>query len=114
MSLDPPGATVAPRRIQSEGKGQPTDEERGRALVVLPDDRTVQVGRYGGNAAAYVFTADGQLDTTVDGDGIIELGHPIIDSQFFNAVASPDGTRIAMTTNANAAGARLVILGATK
>jgi hypothetical protein len=96
--------------IQSEGKGQPTNEERGRAIVGLPDGRVVEVGRYGGNAAAYVFTADGQLDTTVDADGIIQLGHPTINSQFFNAVLSPDGTRIAMVTNANAAGARLVVL----
>jgi uncharacterized delta-60 repeat protein len=96
--------------IQSEGAGRPTNEERGRMVIGLPDDRTVQVGRYGGNAAVYVFTADGQLDTTQDGDGIIELGHPAINAQFFNAALSPDGSHIAMTTNANEAGARLVIL----
>ena len=57
------------------------------------------------------FTPDGQLDTTVDADGIIQLGHPrAINSQFFNAVVSPDGTRIALVTNNHKAGARLVIL----
>ncbi|MGD9737980.1 MAG: hypothetical protein AB7O56_00150 [Bauldia sp.] len=96
--------------VQSEGKVQPTNEDRGRAMVVLADDRTVHVGRYGGNAAAFVLTADGQLDTSVDGDGIIVLGHPVVGSQFFTAVLSADGTRIAMTTNADTGGARLVIL----
>ena len=96
--------------MQSEGQGRPSDEERGRHLVVLGDDRTVHVGRYGGNAAAYVFTADGQADTNEDADGIIELGHPSIGAQFFNAVLSSDGSRIAMTTNADENGARLVVL----
>ncbi len=96
--------------IQSEGLGQPTNEERARAVVALSDDRTVHAGRFGGNAAVYVFTPDGQLDTSEDGDGIIQLGHPTNNAQFFNAVLSADGTRIAVTTNANAAGARLVVL----
>lgn len=96
--------------VQSEGQGTPTNEERGRHLAVLADDRTVHVGRYGGNAAAYVFTADGQLDTNENGDGIIELGHPSISAQFFNVALSSDGTRIAMTTNADDIGARLVVL----
>lgn len=96
--------------VQSEGRGRPTNEDRGRYLAVLPDDRTVHVGRYGGVAAVYVFTADGQLDTREDGDGIFELGHPSINSQFYNVAVSSDGTRVAMTTNQNENGARLVVL----
>jgi uncharacterized delta-60 repeat protein len=96
--------------IQSEGRGQPTSEDRSREVVALADDRTLHVGRYGGNPAVYVVTPDGQVDTAQDGDGIIELGHPTINSQFFAAALSPDGMRVALTTNANNNGARLVVL----
>ncbi|MGQ0620492.1 MAG: hypothetical protein ACT4QA_11330 [Panacagrimonas sp.] len=96
--------------IQSEGRVTVSKEERGRDLVVLPDDRVVQVGRFGGISAAYVFTEDGQLDTSVDGDGIIELPHPSIIAQFFASRLSPDGKRIALTTNGDPLGARLVVL----
>ena len=92
--------------IQSEGAGQPTTEDRTRALVAVADGRTVQVGRYGGNAAVFVVTPQGRLDASVDGDGIIQFGHPKIDAQFFNAALSPDGKHVAMTTNASPAGAR--------
>ena len=96
--------------VQSEGKGQPTAEERGRMAVGLPDGRAVLVGRYGGNAAIYVLTPEGHLDSAVDNDGILVLGHPTVGSQFFNAALSADGKRIALTTNADPSGARLVIL----
>ncbi len=96
--------------VQSEGKGKPTTEERGRALVAIAGDRVVEFGRYGGIAAAYVFNNKGQLDTTEGTGGIIELPHATIDAQFFNAVTSPDGKRIATVTNAHEKGARLVVL----
>jgi hypothetical protein len=95
--------------IQSEGKGKPTNEDRGRHLVVLADDRVIQVGRYGGNPAAFVLSANGNVDS------ILELPHATVNSQFFGAALSPDGSRVAMTTNADstaapAGGARLVVL----
>lgn len=96
--------------IQSEGAGRPTNEDRGRHLAVLDDDRTVHVGRYGGNAAVYVLTADGALDTDEGDNGIFELGHPDIGSQFYNVAVSSDGSRVATTTNADPNGARLVVL----
>lgn len=96
--------------IQSEGKGQPTAEDRGRDVVALPDDRTVHIGRFGGNAAAFVVTADGQLDTDQGDHGVIKLGHPAIDAQLFSAAINADGTRVAATTNASKAGARLIVL----
>lgn len=96
--------------VQSEGLGLTSEEERGRDMVILDDDRTVQVGRYGGTAAAYVFTAEGQLDTSVDEDGIIEFPHDSIASQLYAAALSADGSQIAMTTNGDDNGARLVIL----
>ena len=79
-------------------------------MVILPDDRTVIVGRFGGVPAAFILTVDGQPDTSVFGDGIIELGHNVVGSQFFGAAISPDGTRVAMTTNYNENGARLVVI----
>ncbi len=96
--------------IQSEGKGFPSSEDRGRHLVVLPDDRSIQVGRFGGVPAAFVLTADGQPDQSVFGDGIIELPSDVVDSQFFGAALSADGKRVALSTNSNANGARLVVL----
>ena len=94
--------------IQSEGKRPTPNEERGRHLVVLADDRTIQVGRYNGNPAAFVLNANGGVN------GILELPNTI-NSQFFGAALSPDGRRVAMTTNADtvnapAGGARLVVL----
>lgn len=96
--------------IQSEGKGFPTNEDRGRHLVVLPDDRVIQVGRFGGNPAALVLTQDGQPDERVFGDGVIELPNTTVTSQFFGVALSEDGNRVAMTTDNNANGARLVVL----
>lgn len=108
--VDSSWANTGTQAVQSEGRGRPTNEDRGRQIVVLPDDRTLHVGRFGGIAAVAVLTADGALDTTEGGDGIIELGHPSIDSQFFNAVLSADGSQVALTTNSNDNGARLVVL----
>lgn len=96
--------------IQSEGKGFPSNEDRGRHLVVLPDDRSLHVGRFGGIPAAFVLTEDGEPDTEVFGDGVIELGGSAITNQFFGVAVSENGRRVAMTTDHNANGARLVIL----
>lgn len=107
--------------VQSEGKNRPTNEERGRAVVRLADDRTVQVGRYGGNSAVYVFDKTGVLDPRADvgateatgaavGDGILELSNATVAAQFFGAAISSDRKRIATTTNSDDNGARLVIL----
>lgn len=79
-------------------------------MVVLPDDRIVVAGRFGGNPAAFVLTEMGVLDTSVQGDGVIELRNDTISSQFFGIALSPDGTRVALTTNSNDNGARIVVL----
>jgi hypothetical protein len=96
--------------IQSEGKGFPSSQDRGRHMVVLPDGRSVIVGRYGQGPAAFVLTVDGQPDTRVFGDGIIELGSQVVNQQFWGAALSPDGTRVAMTSDSNDNGARLVVI----
>ena len=108
--LDPTYGNNGTVVMQSEGAGQPTAEERGRDIVGLPDGRTVHVGRYGGNAAVYVFNPDGTLDAEQGDHGIIKLGHPKIDGQLFSAALSPDGTHIAATTSNSPGGARLVVL----
>ncbi len=96
--------------IQSEGTGRPTAEDRGRQALTLPGDRILQVGRFGGIPAAFVLDATGQLDPSASEDGIVELPNDTVDAQFFGAALSPDGKRVALTTNAHAAGARLVVL----
>lgn len=96
--------------VQSEGAGKPTAEDRGRLVVALPGDRTLHVGYYGGIPAAVVLDASGKLDTTVSDDGIFELPNDTVGSQFFGAALSPDGKHIALSTNNNNAGARLVVL----
>ena len=108
--IDTSWANTGTQATQSEGRGFPTNEDRGRHLIVLPDDRSVVAGRFGGNPAAFVYTVDGQLDERVFGDGIIELPDPTISSQFFGLALSPDGDRVALTTNTNDAGARIVVL----
>jgi uncharacterized delta-60 repeat protein len=97
--------------IQSEGlTGLKSAEERGRNLVLLPGDRTLHVGYFGGTPSAVVLDAKGQLDTSVSEDGIIALPNDVVSAQFFGAVVSPDGKHVALSTNNNAGGARLVLL----
>jgi hypothetical protein len=57
-----------------------------------------------------VLTAEGELDSQVDGDGIIELGHLQIGAPLLKAARSADGTRIAATTDIDRDGARLIVL----
>ena len=115
------GKNVGGVAVQSEGKSRPTNEDRGRAVIRLADDRTVHVGRYGGNSAVFVFDPTGTLDKRADvgaseaagaasGDGILELTNPTVAAQFFAAAASADGKLVATTTNADDNGARLLIL----
>ncbi len=96
--------------LQSEGTSTPKKQERGRHIAVLNDDRTVQVGYDAEVPAIYVLTPDGDLDSSVDGDGILELPSATIPQQFFAVAVSPDGKRIAASTSTDANGARLVIL----
>ncbi|MCR6636895.1 hypothetical protein [Devosia sp.] len=97
--------------VQSEGlTGLKSAEERGRLLVGLPNDRTLHVGYFGGIPSAVALDSTGKLDTTVSEDGILALPNDTVSAQFFGAAVSPDGKQVALTTNNNAGGARLVIL----
>jgi uncharacterized delta-60 repeat protein len=96
--------------VQSEGLGLKSAEDRGRLLVALPGDRTLHVGYFGGIPSAVVLDAKGKLDTSVSEDGILALPNDTVSAQFFGATVSPDGKHVALSTNNNAAGARLVVL----
>jgi uncharacterized delta-60 repeat protein len=97
--------------IQSEGlTGLKSAEERGRQLVALPGDRTLHVGYFGGIASAVVLDSTGQLDTSVSEDGVLALPNDTVSAQFFGAAVSPDGKHVALSTNNNAGGARVVVL----
>ena len=109
-SIDKSYGTDGHAVVQSEGLGLATAEDRGRLLVALPGDRTLHVGRFGGSPAAVVLTSNGQLDTSVSGDGIIELPNDALNAQFFGAAVSPDGKHVALSTNNDKAGARVVVL----
>lgn len=96
--------------IQSEGLGLKTAEDRGRHVIALPGDRTMHIGRFGGLPAAVVLDASGKVDTSVSGDGILELPNDAINAQFFGVDVSPDGKSVALSTNNDKAGARVVVL----
>lgn len=96
--------------VQSEGLGKSSAEERGRHVLGLPGDRTLHVGRFGGAPAVYVLDASGKLDTTVSEDGILELPNDALNAQFFGVALSPDGKHVALSTNNDKGGARVVIL----
>jgi len=100
-TLDPTFGRQGVLALQSEldkgaGLGTNAFQDRGRALAVLPDDRTIHVGSYDSYAAMYLVTKDGKLDTTSGHNGILDYGYP----GSFHAVAiSADGKKIAATTD---------------
>lgn len=108
--------------VQSEGLNMGSTEDRGRDLVVLPDDRLVFAGRLGTSPALFVTTPDGELDETEGGVGAGAGGGDTIPgaylyrplpgttSHFFAVSLSPDKKRVAATTNGHADGAILAIL----
>lgn len=105
-------ATLA---IQSEEFALGNNEDRGRDVLALKDDRLVFVGRFGPNPAIFVTTEDGELDTSVgDGGKFVypPLGETsgVATSHFYRVVASPDGTRLAAATNNHPDGALLAFI----
>jgi uncharacterized delta-60 repeat protein len=96
--------------VQSEGTSAKDPHEEIADAVMLPDGRSVSVGLYGAAPAAIVLKPDGSLDTSVSGDGIIELPNEKVKSGFNAAFLSPDGKRIAIASDVDEKGARLVVL----
>ncbi len=96
--------------IQSEALELASTEDRGRAVVALPDDRTVHAGRFGGDPALFVVRPNGTLDRSVGDRGRIVYAGTGLASNFFAVAVSPDGTRIAAATDADPDGVLLAIL----
>ncbi|HYH98487.1 hypothetical protein [Hyalangium sp.] len=76
------------------------DNDRGRNLVVLPDDRVFMVGSgtpgaQNVDAMVLMLTVDGARDTTFSTDGykLFSFGRP--EEAFFGAAVSPAGDRVA-------------------
>lgn len=111
--LDDSYGTRATLAIQSEERpGYTNTEDRGRDLVVLPDDRVVHVGRFGDRPAIFVTLPDGAPDVNSGVDGRFEY-QPLAEdgtSHFFKAALSADGKTIVATTNHHASGALVTVL----
>jgi uncharacterized delta-60 repeat protein len=95
-------------------------EERGRDIVVLSDDRLVMAGNFATDPALYVVNPDGSFDPDNDIGALFRYDpltvtvnpttQAVSTSHFYRLVASPDGKRIAATTNQNIDGVMLAIL----
>jgi hypothetical protein len=96
--------------IQSEEAGLGDTEDRGRDLLVLPDDRVIHAGRFGGHPALFVTTPEGEPDASVGDQGKF-LYEPFTETSHFYVIAgNQDRTRVAAATNNHAEGVRLAIL----
>lgn len=76
------------------------DNDRGRNMVVLPDDRVFMVGSgvpsaQNIDAMTVMLTRDGQLDTSYYQDGYKLHAFGRADEAFFGAAVSPAGDRVA-------------------
>jgi hypothetical protein len=118
--------TAGTLAIQSEELHTGVDtEDRGRDLVVLPDDRVIQVGKFGPYPAIYVVKPNGVLD---DGSGIggrfeyeplVRAADPnamppvtaLTTSHFFAVAASQNGRSIVATSSNHELGVRVAFLG---
>lgn len=76
------------------------ENDRGRNLVALGDDRVVMVGSGSPSASnidamVVVLDASGQLDNNFDGDGWKLYSFGRADEAFFGVAVSPDGKQVA-------------------
>ncbi len=97
--------------VQSEEFALGDTEDRGRDLVVLPDDRVVHVGKFGVAPAIFVSLPDGQMDLDSGVDGRFE--YPALTertSHFFKVALSADGQTIVATTSNHADGVLFAML----
>lgn len=108
--------------IQSEGLNLGSTEDRGRDLVVLPDDRIVYAGRLGASPAIFIRTKDGEPDPDEGGELAGPNGGDTVPgaylyaplsgttSHFYALALSADKKRVAAVTNNHADGALLAVL----
>jgi uncharacterized delta-60 repeat protein len=76
------------------------DNDRGRNMVVLPDDRVFMVGSgvpaaQNIDAMAVMLTAEGRLDSSFHSDGYKLYSYGRADEAFFGVALSPSGDRVA-------------------
>lgn len=76
------------------GLGAAPHTERGRDMLVLPDDRIVHVGVYDDYGSVFVLDKNGKPDPSSGVNGVIEYSYP---AGFFKVAASADGKQIAAT-----------------
>ncbi len=109
--IDPKYGKEGTLAVQSEELGLGGTEDRGRDLLVLPDDRVVHAGRLGTSPAIFVTTPEGALDKSVSDDGTFtyEPFDPM-PSHFFAVAASQDKKRIAAATSTHASGVIVAVL----
>jgi uncharacterized delta-60 repeat protein len=106
--------------IQSEEYNLTATEDRGRDVLILPDQRIVQVGRFGDHPAVFVLLPDGQADASVGNGGRFDYDPLAYDdaddlkdtgtSHFYRVALSPDGKTIAATTANHPNGVLLALL----
>ncbi len=106
--LDTTYGTQGTVALQSEEFALATTEDRGRDMVVLPDDRVVHAGRFGGAPALLVTLPDGNMDLASGTDGRFLYEQDV--EQFFKVALSPDGSTVVAATRAHANGVLLSVL----
>lgn len=95
--VDPTYGRLGAWAIQSEkngaaGLGTRPFRDNGRDLVVLADDRTVQVGCYDDFASIALFDKKGTLDKSFGTNGVVSYAHG---GGLYKVALSADGKRIA-------------------
>jgi uncharacterized delta-60 repeat protein len=105
---------------QSEELSVERFEERGRDIAALSDDRLVYAGNFATDPAIYVVNPDGSFDPDTEIGALFRYTplavtinpttQAVSTSHFYRVVVSPDGKRIAATTNQNRDGVLLALL----
>jgi uncharacterized delta-60 repeat protein len=123
--LDTGYAVQGALAIQSEELFTGVDtEDRGRDLVVLPDDRIVQVGKFGPHPAIFVLKPDGTFDDSAglggrfEYDPLVRAADPtanppvtaLTTSHFYTVELSPNGRQIIAVSNNHELGVRVALL----
>jgi hypothetical protein len=83
------------------------DEDRGRDIVALEDDRMVHAGKYNATAAIFVTTPDGELWDGIGAGGIVSYSPH---DGNFRGLATRDGLIAAVADGGSTGNSYLVIL----
>jgi hypothetical protein len=119
-ALDEDWGNLGTLVIQSEEAGLERQEDRGRDVSALKDDRLVYAGNFGTDPAVFVALPTGDFDP-INGVGQMFRYDPLTvtvnpnngnvsTSHFYRVAVSADGTRIAASTSQNVEGVLLAVL----